>query len=119
MLEFSLSQVQVKKQQPRPFGPPPSDGNNKLPASAFSPKHESVSESARRGSNPLAVVADFEHRRKSTWMWDGVAASMPGLCKELQQHQWSSGRMHRCHRCDPGSIPADANALCHAYVFAC
>ena len=21
------------------------------------------------------------------------------------QHQWSSGRIHRCHRCDPGSIP--------------
>ena len=20
-------------------------------------------------------------------------------------HQWSSGRIHRCHRCDPGSIP--------------
>ena len=28
---------------------------------------------------------------------------MPGPCKELQQHQWSSGRIHRCHRCDPGS----------------
>ena len=22
-----------------------------------------------------------------------------------QKHQWSSGRIHRCHRCDPGSIP--------------
>ena len=21
------------------------------------------------------------------------------------EHQWSSGRIHRCHRCDPGSIP--------------
>ena len=21
------------------------------------------------------------------------------------QHQWSSGRIHRCHRCGPGSIP--------------
>ena len=21
------------------------------------------------------------------------------------QHRWSSGRIHRCHRCDPGSIP--------------
>ena len=20
-------------------------------------------------------------------------------------HQWFSGRIHRCHRCDPGSIP--------------
>ena len=23
----------------------------------------------------------------------------------FHQHQWSSGRIHRCHRCDPGSIP--------------
>ena len=22
-----------------------------------------------------------------------------------QQHQWSSGRIHRCHRLDPGSVP--------------
>ena len=22
-----------------------------------------------------------------------------------QEHQWSSGRIQRCHRCDPGSIP--------------
>ena len=24
---------------------------------------------------------------------------------KFSQHQWSSGRIHRCHRCDPGSIP--------------
>ena len=24
---------------------------------------------------------------------------------EWHWHQWSSGRIHRCHRCDPGSIP--------------
>ena len=23
----------------------------------------------------------------------------------MQRHQWSSGRIHRCHPCDPGSIP--------------
>ena len=27
------------------------------------------------------------------------------VCKSGRQHQWSSGRIHRCHRCDPGSIP--------------
>ena len=26
-------------------------------------------------------------------------------CKHQHQHQWSSGRKHRCHRCDPGSTP--------------
>jgi hypothetical protein len=25
--------------------------------------------------------------------------------KMRQKHQWSSGRIHRCHRCDSGSIP--------------
>ena len=24
---------------------------------------------------------------------------------KVNEHQWSSGRIHRCHRCDPGSIP--------------
>jgi hypothetical protein len=29
-----------------------------------------------------------------------------GVCdKQKHEHQWSSGRIHRCHRCDPGSIP--------------
>ena len=30
-----------------------------------------------------------------------------GICRanRIQMHQWSSGRIHRCHRCDPGSIP--------------
>ena len=32
-----------------------------------------------------------------------VAARGPRTC--LTKHQLSSGRIHRCHRCDPGSIP--------------
>ena len=33
-------------------------------------------------------------------------------------HRWSSGRIHRCHRCDPGSIPGRCIALpyCTCYV---
>ena len=40
--------------------------------------------------------------------------ALPWLHKERRKthprqnshkHQWSSGRIHRCHRCDPGSIP--------------
>ena len=27
----------------------------------------------------------------------------PANVKRTHQHQWSSGRIHRCHRCDPGS----------------
>ena len=27
------------------------------------------------------------------------------FCNIDRQHQWSSGRIHPCHRCDPGSIP--------------
>ena len=29
----------------------------------------------------------------------------PRSLNEKCEHQWSSGRIHRCHRCDPGSIP--------------
>ena len=32
-------------------------------------------------------------------------SNMIALFAKAQQHQWSSGRIHRCHRCDPGSIP--------------
>ena len=34
------------------------------------------------------------------------------LCTFLghQMHWWSSGRIHRCHRCDPGSIPGQCNS---------
>ena len=36
----------------------------------------------------------------------GVSVFASGLisCHNCMQ-QWSSGRIHRCHRCDPGSIP--------------
>ena len=29
----------------------------------------------------------------------------PANVKRTYQHQWSRGRIHRYHRCDPGSIP--------------
>jgi hypothetical protein len=34
--------------------------------------------------------------------WDKETMGRAGSRAE---HQWSSGRIHRCHRCDPGSIP--------------
>ena len=27
------------------------------------------------------------------------------LTTSIETHPWSSGRIHRCHRCDPGAIP--------------
>ena len=27
------------------------------------------------------------------------------VARSVARHQWSSGRIHRCHQCDPGSIP--------------
>ena len=45
---------------------------------------------------------------------DSVYSGMRDFCSwrgrqhlesNLHRHQWSSGRIHRCHRCDPGSIP--------------
>ena len=45
----------------------------------------------------------------SNVVWVARALCFPRVlcaCYMLsQQHQWSSGRIHRCHRCDLGSIP--------------
>ena len=53
------------------------------------------------GSSNLSVVifssGGWDARHETNYI-----DTVPKLC---QQHQWSSGRIHRCHRCDPGSIP--------------
>ena len=99
--------LKFKSRSSRP-GHVPQWRKYKLPASAFSPKHESVSKRLRRW-----MPQGFESPRCRCWFWaqkqkhmgvDGVAAIMPGPCKKLQQHQWSSGWIHLCHHCDPGSI---------------
>ena len=52
---------------------------------------------AARGQ-PVGLVSPFEL---------GATQYQSIMCKKIsvQLHQWSSGRIHRCHRCDPGSIP--------------
>ena len=40
-----------------------------------------------------------------TQFWQVVHTYFPAV----HMHQWSSGRIHRCHRCDPGSIPGWCN----------
>ena len=35
--------------------------------------------------------------------WCQSSRSCPAARAQL--HRWSNGRIHRCHRCDPGSIP--------------
>ena len=35
----------------------------------------------------------------------GRCATHLAVVAMVRRHQWSSGRIHRCHRCDPGSIP--------------
>ena len=47
------------------------------------------------GAGPLWIDAAV---RPGRWAQLAVAAM-------VRRHQWSSGRIHRCHRCDPGSIP--------------
>ena len=43
--------------------------------------------------------------------------SMAPCSKMQQQHQWSSGRIHRCHRCDPGPIPGRCILYCPRGLF--
>ena len=38
-----------------------------------------------------------KRRTNASYVHDGAL--------HIVRHQWSSGRIHRCHRCDPGSIP--------------
>ena len=47
-----------------------------------------------------------ESRSGLRWLIKHVHAPYTCATTTMSQlHQWSSGRIHRCHRCDPGSIP--------------
>ena len=102
-----------------PFLPPPllaipdllSGGNrtvgiNPLGDFSLSPLHSppSASPSAprgergrRRGGAVVSPSNDSPSKRRHTF--DALRSI------RHHSHQWSSGRIHRCHRCDPGSIP--------------
>ena len=62
---------------------------------------QSESDSSRKvtESTRIIIAAGHRHARRNC---------KPHLCwlpKDRQLHRWSSGRIHRCHRCGPGSIP--------------
>ena len=46
-----------------------------------------------------------ELQNHSFMNWCRCSALRAGMLTNYARHQWSSGRIHRCHRCDPGSIP--------------
>jgi hypothetical protein len=48
------------------------------------------------GAGPLCIDAVVR---------SGRCATQLAVVAIVRRHQWSSGRIHRCHRCDPGSIP--------------
>ena len=53
-------------------------------------------------------VAGRRHPAHTAITTRGGASQHDGLLARAsneQEHQWSSGRIHCCHRCDPGSIP--------------
>ena len=44
--------------------------------------------------------------RSTLWPIRKETTAEPAVVyNHISKHQWSSGRIHRCHRCDPGSIP--------------
>jgi hypothetical protein len=53
------------------------------------------------------VIFNFQQNIGNTRFANSGRAKLHGLANPntIQQHHWSSGRIHRCHRCDPGSIP--------------
>lgn len=42
---------------------------------------------------------------EAAWWRTGLLPQMLATRGMPAEHQWSSGRIHRCHRCDPCSIP--------------
>ena len=44
------------------------------------------------------------HAAKTKKEYKGIWSLYESSPKIFQRHQWSSGRIHRCHRCDPGSV---------------
>lgn len=61
---------------------------------------------ARLGTRPVQTAAPALAGRATAYLG---GCFKPPMClwgaSQPQKHQWSSGRMHRCLRCDPGSIP--------------
>ena len=75
------------------------------------------------------TTPSLHHALKTSWFSEAICLRAPRLTQKhcrgrphlcpnkvapkhgsidkatVHQHQWSSGRIHCCHRCDPGSIP--------------
>ena len=61
-----------------------------------------------RGSRPEHFGDRGQFRRRRFGRFHAFAIRRPfstTLPASTVEHQWSSGRMHRYRRCDPGSIP--------------
>ena len=54
---------------------------------------------------PLHMASYTHHHHQPRTKDFARNKKAPANVKRTHQHQWSSGRIHRCHRCDPGSIP--------------
>ena len=67
---------------------------------------------------PYPCLHGFIHTPTTTTTYKDFARNKkaPANVKRAYQHQWSSGRIHRFHRCDPGSIPGWCNLPYPAFV---
>ena len=106
----------------------------KIGAGIFTPGCPALSAAERRNTNPRTSKARKRSKEKEKWrtrvrrvfrfflrggggvvgrtLSSLISRATPPNAKGIyvrnskhSEHQWSSGRMHRCHRCDPGSIP--------------
>ena len=72
------------------------DGNARAAGHTYAPINLPAEGSLSACGAPGGAAGNAFPRRAQ-----GVCA---GWVTGAQRHQWSSGRIHRCHRCDPGSI---------------
>jgi hypothetical protein len=69
--------------------------------------------SAQASGVSMQLLEERLRRRFAPSLAPSLVPSLaPSLCADVTtsaaqtaEHQWSSGRIHCCHRCDPGSIP--------------
>ena len=71
------------------------------------------------GESHTGTVAQWANGARGPWSTGQCPTAQchgsSALDEWMTEHQWSSGRTHRCHRCDPGSNPG-CSIFLNAYL---
>ena len=90
--------------------------HSQLAAQGLKPSTPGEDSLTTGGSNVILALGPKASRRRSFCLYACLYHGSSALDARRTQRQWSRGRIHRCHRCDPGSIPGCGTFL-HVYLF--